>query len=80
MPYCNISAGPNTDDWEIPVDNVQRESKFSEGCFGEVYKGVVRGPITNSRMMKNTICVNVAIKMLKRTCNNWQGFPQLEVN
>lgn len=54
-----------TDDWEIPVENVQTDAKFSEGCFGEVYKGVVRGPLPNSRRMKNTMCINVAIKMLK---------------
>ncbi len=63
--YLLFIAGCVTDDWEIPVDNVQTDSKFNEGCFGEVYKGVVRGPLPNSRRLKNTMCINVAIKMLK---------------
>ncbi|XP_064401937.1 uncharacterized protein LOC135347803 [Halichondria panicea] len=68
LPYrstLQIGANSVTDDWEIPVENVQTDSKFGEGCFGEVYRGVVRGPLPNSRRMKNSMCVVVAIKMLK---------------
>ena len=42
------------------------EAKFGEGCFGEVHRGVVRGPLPGTRSMKTNICVAVAIKMLKR--------------
>ena len=53
------------DEWEIPVGSVIVEDKFGEGCFGEVHKGVVKGPLPSTRTMKSNICVAVAIKMLK---------------
>ena len=53
------------DDWEIPVGSVIVDTKFGEGCFGEVHRGVVRGPLPTTRTMKSNICVTVAIKMLK---------------
>ena len=53
------------DDWEIPVGSVIVDTKFGEGCFGEVHRGVVRGPLPSTRTMKSNICVTVAIKMLK---------------
>ena len=59
------SAGPVIDQWEIPVQKVIIETKFGEGCFGEVHKGFVRGPIPNSPTMKGSICIAVAIKTLK---------------
>lgn len=55
----------DVDEWEIPVGSVIVESKFGEGCFGEVHKGVVRGPLPSTRSMKTNICIAVAIKMLK---------------
>ena len=60
---------PKVDDWEIPACNVIMEQQLGEGCFGQVFKGVVKGPISNPKVqpsLKNAICVNVAIKMLKR--------------
>ncbi len=53
------------DEWEIPVESVIVESKFGEGCFGEVHRGIVRGPLPSTRAMKTNICISVAIKMLK---------------
>ena len=62
IPYKNKLK---TDDWEIPSDNVIIEEELGEGCFGMVYKGVVKGPIPNSRTMTTSICKLVAIKFLK---------------
>ena len=58
---------PKADDWELPSTNIllTEEEPLGEGCFGMVHRGVVKGPILHSRMMKNTICMNVAIKFLK---------------
>ena len=58
-------SGPRTDKWEIPAGHVIVEEWLGEGCFGEVRKGVVKGPIPNSQYMKTSICVTVAIKLLK---------------
>ena len=52
------------------------EQQLGEGCFGQVFKGVVKGPISNPKVqpsLKNAICVNVAIKMLKRKCDDILG-------
>lgn len=61
---------PREDEWEIPSDSLVREAQLGEGCFGEVYKGFVRGPIETSRTLKNAIHTTVAIKYLK--CKNNQ--------
>ena len=64
-----IINAPKVDEWEIPACNVIVEQQLGEGCFGQVFKGVVKGPISNPKVqpsLKNAICVNVAIKMLKR--------------
>ena len=55
------------DSWEIPSNQVIVEEELGEGCFGEVHKGIVMGPISNSRLMNGAICVTVAIKFLKCT-------------
>ena len=60
-----MTSSPMVDQWEIPVNKVIIETKFGEGCFGEVHKGFVRGPIQNSPTMKGSICIAVAIKTLK---------------
>ena len=66
-----IRAGaPLLDEWEIPANEVVVEEQLGEGAFGEVYKGVVKCPITNLKVplsMKKSICTPVAIKLLK--CN-----------
>ena len=60
-----IINAPKVDEWEIPACNMIVEQQLGEGCFGQVFKG----PISNPKVqpsLKNAICVNVTIKMLKR--------------
>ena len=57
-----------TDEWEIPPSHVIIEDCLGEGAFGEVYHGIIRGPIVNPKVhpsMKSAICTAVAIKLLK---------------
>ena len=57
-----------TDEWEIPPSQVIVESTLGEGAFGEVYRGTLRGPLSNPKIptvVKGAICIPVAIKMLK---------------
>lgn len=59
---------PEIDEWEIPPSEVIIEDPLGEGAFGEVYKGVVKGPLTCSHLkptLRNAICTPVAIKLLK---------------
>ena len=61
--------GPVLDDWEIPACDVIINYQVGEGCFGEVYKGMIKGPISNPKIpasLKNVIYLTVAIKLLKR--------------
>ena len=62
---------PMDDEWEIPPVALDVEKELGEGAFGEVYKGVVRGPIPGSRTMKDSIGSVVAIKYLKGTSKNF---------
>ena len=65
--YSN--KGPILDEWEISTDDVIVEQLLGEGAFGEVYKGVIRGPLENpkiSAVLRQAIGVPVAIKLLKR--------------
>ena len=44
------------------------EKLLGEGAFGEVYKGLVKCPITNPKVRsssKGSLCTPVAIKLLK---------------
>ena len=54
------------DKWEIPASSIILEERLGEGCFGEVHRGVVKGPLPSTHMMKSAICKTVAIKFLKR--------------
>lgn len=65
VPFALTQTSVEYDEWEIPVGSVIVDTKFGEGCFGEVHRGVVRGPLPSTRTMKSNICVTVAIKMLK---------------
>ena len=56
---------PMDDEWEIPPITLDVDKQLGEGAFGEVYKGVIRGPIPGSRTMKDSIGSVVAIKYLK---------------
>ena len=65
-PLCE---SPKFDDWEIPASQVMIEKRLGEGCFGEVYQGIIKGPISNPKVqasLKNIMCPIVAIKLLKR--------------
>ena len=65
--YSN--KGPIHDEWEISNDDVIVEQLVGKGAFGEVYKGVIRGPLENpkiSAVLRQAIGVPVAIKLLKR--------------
>ena len=57
---------PHEDEWELPSSSIVRESQLGEGCFGEVHKGFVRGPIESSHALKTAVFTTVAIKYLKR--------------
>ena len=59
---------PKLDEWEFPASQVVIEKRLGEGCFGEVFQGVIKGPISNPKVqasLKNIICPVVAIKLLK---------------
>ncbi len=61
---------PEIDEWEISASEIIIEDSLGEGAFGEVYKGVVKGPIRCTRVppsLRNAIAVPVAIKLLKGT-------------
>ena len=60
------NRGMAYDGWEIPSGSIILEEQLGEGCFGEVHRGVVKGPLPNTHMMKCIICKTVAVKFLKR--------------
>ena len=56
------------DQWELTPDEIVIENQMSEGFFGKVYKGTVKGPLDNPKLkshLRNAINVTVAIKLLK---------------
>ena len=59
---------PGIDEWEISPSEVMIEDFLGEGEFGKVYKGVVKGPLTCTKVrpaLRNRIAVLVAVKLLK---------------
>ena len=59
---------PMLDAWEIPASHVIIEKRLGEGCFGEVFKGSIPGPISNPSLeptLKNKPYQTVAVKLLK---------------
>lgn len=66
---------------QVPASEVIVEDKLGEGAFGEVFKGIIKGPLRNpkiSAVLKHTIGIPVAIKLLKRelghVCKNSLSF------
>lgn len=63
-----LDSSLTTDEWEVPPSQVIVEDCLGEGAFGEVYKGIIRGAMSNPKVrpaLKNNICTPVAIKLLK---------------
>ena len=56
------------DEWEVAATEVIVERQLGEGAFGEVYKGVIKGPLRNPKIspfLKQSIGIPVALKLLK---------------
>lgn len=56
------------DQWELTLKDIVIEDQMSEGFFGKVYRGSVKGPLNNPKLspsLRNSINVPVAIKRLK---------------
>lgn len=57
-----------TDEWEVPPSDIIVGDSLGEGAFGEVFKGVFKGPIMCSKVrpsLRKAVGVEVAIKLLK---------------
>lgn len=57
-----------SDDWELSPKDVTVFASLGEGEFGEVYKALLKGPITCSKVKpkyRNAFSVSAAIKLLK---------------
>ena len=60
------------DQWEVTPTEVIVNRQLGEGVFGEVYKGVIKGPLRNPKIsphLKQSIGAPVAIKLLKSKIN-----------
>ena len=60
--------GSFIDEWELQPDIIVKDDMISEGVFGQVYHGHVRGPLQNKKLIsqfRNAVTLSVAIKMLK---------------
>ena len=61
-----VSPQLRVDEWEIPLENVFRHKEIGEGFFGAVYQGIVKGPLSQPRALRNSISLTVAIKNPQR--------------
>ena len=69
--YCETVIG---DDWELSASDITVEEMLGEGAFGMVYKGYIKGPLTNSKVkpeFRNNIHIPVAMKLLKGKVLDW---------
>ena len=56
------------DEWEVPPSELIVEQSLGEGAFGEVYKGILKGPIACTKVrptQRKAVFTEVAIKLLK---------------
>ena len=56
------------DEWELCPTDITVDDLLGEGAFGEVYKGFLKGPLSNTRVKpeyRNLLHIPVAIKLLK---------------
>ena len=68
MVFKNPDVALLADAWELHPNNVIVEECLGEGAFGEVFKGIIKGAISNPKIrpsLKNAICTTVAVKLLK---------------
>ncbi len=75
-PFLEMDSIENTisDEWEIAPSEitVEHEGKLGEGAFGEVYRGFLKGPLTNGKVkpeFRNALHLSIAIKLLKGSLN-----------
>lgn len=60
--------GSLTDEWEVSQGEIIVEACLGEGAFGEVYKGILKGPIACTKVrpsQRKAVFIEVAIKLLK---------------
>lgn len=62
---AQVPTSITNDGWEIPRSSIILEGELGEGCFSQVYRGFVKGPLVSSHAMRNSIYKPVAIKLLK---------------
>ena len=65
-------SGLDADEWELLATDIVVDNILSNGVFGKVYKGYLRGPINNKKVpheLRKCASIPVAVKMLKGIVN-----------
>ena len=66
----SVEYGYRPDLWELNKHDLSIKEQMNEGFFGEVYRGVVKGPLkSNTHLnptLRNAPTISVAVKYLKR--------------